>query len=271
MKFYLGTHRPNWLRDVDIHLFVSRRTLGLWKRLPRARCGWALDSGGFSELSMFGKWETTPARYLAEVRRFRDEVGNLEWAAVQDWMCEPFILEKTGKTIEEHQERTIDSYIELSAGVDFQWAPVLQGWKPQDYWRHWERYEARGIRLESLPIVGVGSVCRRQGTDTDEAVEIIGSLASAGLSLHAFGFKQTGLQAGHGYLASADSMAWSYQARRNPPLPGCVTHKNCANCLKYALQWRERLLGGLKDKPQQSSLLWQLHQETFSFCQTPLT
>lgn len=266
MRFYLGTHKPNWLREVAIPLFVSRRTLGLWKRLPQALSGWALDSGGFSELSMYGEWRTTAAQYLDEVRRFRDDVGNLEWAAVQDWMCEPFILEKTGKTIAEHQERTIDSYLDLRAAMDFQWTPVLQGWRVDDYWRHWARYQARGINLESLPLVGVGSICRRQGTS--EAVEILASLAHAGLSLHGFGFKQKGLQSARSYLASADSLAWSYQARRNPALPGCVKHKNCANCLKYALGWRDRLLNDLRPKPQQESLLWQLHAEIFVSCRT---
>lgn len=267
MKFFLGTHKPNWLREIEIPLFVSRRTLGLWKRLPRALTGWALDSGGFSELSMYGEWRTTAEQYLSEVRRFRDEVGNLEWAAVQDWMCEPFILEKTGKTIAEHQERTIDSYIELGTAMDFAWTPVLQGWKPEDYWRHWEGYEARGINLESLPIVGVGSICRRQGTE--EAEEIICSLAQAGLKLHGFGFKQKGLKVCHKYLVSADSLAWSYNARKNPPLPGCVTHKNCANCLKYALRWREKLLSGFgAAPPNQESLLCQLHRETSASFQT---
>jgi hypothetical protein len=52
-------------------------------------------------------------------------------------------------------------------------------------------------------------------------------------------------------LASADSMAWSYAARREPPLPGCTGHKNCANCLRYAGRWRDnvlsRLTGGWQD------------------------
>lgn len=260
MKFYLGTHRPNWLREVAIPLFVSRRTLGLYTRPPRALSGWALDSGGFSELSIFGEWRTSAAQYLEEVCRFRDEVGNLEWAAVQDWMCEPFILEKTRKTVAEHQERTIDSYIELKSALDFCWTPVLQGWKAEDYWRHWEQYEARGVRLETLPLVGVGSICRRQGTG--EAEDIICSLARAGLRLHGFGFKQKGLEVCHKYLTSADSMAWSLNARKNPPLPDCVRHKNCANCLRYALRWREKLLNGFRLAPNQESLLWQLLGET---------
>jgi hypothetical protein len=37
-------------------------------------------------------------------------------------------------------------------------------------------------------------------------------------------------------------MAWSAHARRQPPLPGCTSHRNCANCPRYALQWRTRVL-----------------------------
>lgn len=38
------------------------------------------------------------------------------------------------------------------------------------------------------------------------------------------------------------TLAWSAQARREPPLPGCVGHGNCANCPRYATQWRRRVL-----------------------------
>jgi hypothetical protein len=75
MTFWLGTHRPNWLGLTDVPLFVSRRTLAPRRTFPRARGVWALDSGGFSELSLFGEWQTSPRQYVAEVRRFRDELG----------------------------------------------------------------------------------------------------------------------------------------------------------------------------------------------------
>ena len=55
-------------------------------------------------------------------------------------------------------------------------------------------------------------------------------------------------QRGHA-LASADSLAWSYDARRRPPLPG-HTHKNCANCQPYALTWRTRVLNSLPPSQQ---------------------
>ncbi|MEV6227889.1 ATP-binding cassette domain-containing protein [Saccharopolyspora shandongensis] len=47
------------------------------------------------------------------------------------------------------------------------------------------------------------------------------------------------------HLHSADSMAWSYAARRSPRLPGCTAHKNCANCPRFAFHWRERVLASL--------------------------
>jgi hypothetical protein len=61
--------------------------------------------------------------------------------------------------------------------------------------------------------------------------------------LHGFGVK-TGLAPYADCLASADSLAWSFVARRAAPLPGC-SHANCANCLRYAAAWRERALGRL--------------------------
>ena len=86
----------------------------------------------------------------------------------------------------------------------------------------------------------VGSICRRQGTW--EAGLILQALHESGLTrLHGFGFKLQGLIE-HGYLlTSADSMAWSMDARRKPPLPGCIRHRNCANCLRFALAWRTKV------------------------------
>lgn len=76
---------------------------------------------------------------------------------------------------------------------------------------------------------------------------IIRSLRDAcGLgNLHGFGFKVKGLELVADCLQSADSLAWSFHARKRPALPGCVGHKSCSNCERYALAWRERLLSRL--------------------------
>ena len=65
-RFYLGTHEPSWLRRLnDVPLFISHRRLQRLVNLYPATTGWALDSGGFTELSMHGRWTTTPAAYTA--------------------------------------------------------------------------------------------------------------------------------------------------------------------------------------------------------------
>lgn len=239
MRFFLGTHMPNWLATASVPLFVSDVRLRHRKTLPRAAAPWALDSGGFSALSAPPHaWTFGPAEYAERVDRYQREIGQLAWAAPMDHMCEPWILEQTGRTVREHQELTVQNLLDLRA-IGGPFIPVLQGWKLEDYVRCAGLYGQAGVDLTAEPVVGVGSVCRRQGIG--EAEQIMRELAGGGLRLHGFGVKITGLRRYRAQLVSADSMAWSYDARRAAPLPG-HQHKNCANCLDYALAWRERVL-----------------------------
>jgi hypothetical protein len=166
-------------------------------------------------------------------------------ASPMDWMCEPDVRKATNKTVVEHQWLTIDNFNELRALAPEQpWFPVLQGWTLRDYLAHVDAYARGGVDLTKEPLVGVGTVCRRQ--HTAEAVAILTALAGLGLRLHGFGLKTKGLRQLDGVLASADSMAWSYRARREgangaPPWCGSTAHKNCANCLPFALHWRGQL------------------------------
>lgn len=251
MRFYLGIHQPHWLALTEVPLFISRRRLEGRKTLPRARGRFALDSGGFSELSMHGRWLLSARQYVAQVRRYRDEIGGLDWCAVQDWMCEPWMVRKTGLTVAEHQRRTLDSYLELQAlAPELPWVPVLQGWSYGEYLDHLEAYELAGIVLRDLPLVGMGSVCRRQ--HMFRAAWMVRDLAAQGLKLHGFGFKLTGLRACADAFASADSMAWSFGARRE--------RKGQQNSLDYALRWyAARIAPRVEASPrsgQQLSLFW---------------
>ena len=252
MRFYLGTHKTGWLSRTDVPLFVSDRRLRERVKLPRALGRWALDSGGFTELSLYGRWVTTPGEYAARVRRYSDEIGGLDFAAVQDWMCEPFMLEKTSSTVQQHQQRTIDSVLELHhLQPDLPWLPVLQGWTRDDYLRHLHAYAARGIDLMKFDRVGLGSVCRRQSTTS--AAAIVRELGGLGLQLHLFGYKRQGLAQVQGFACSSDSMAWSFAARRRRlRMEGC-THQTCNNCLRWALHWRNRTIGQI-EQPAQLSL-----------------
>lgn len=243
VTFYLGTHRAHWLADSNVPLFISRRILEGRKTLPRAATRWVLDSGGFTELNLYGEWRTSIATYAQEIHRYQQEIGRLDWAAPMDWMCEPSVIAKTGLDAAEHQLRTIHNFILLRGLCGEIVAPVLQGWRADDYLAHVEMYAAEGIDLAEERIVGVGSICRR-GQDK-QIHQIVRSLAQHGLRLHAFGVRSRALAGCADVLTSADSMSWSYTARRRPPLPG-HTHKSCANCREYAEQWHAKQIQRLE-------------------------
>ncbi|UXE03197.1 tRNA nucleotidyltransferase [Mycobacterium phage Nikao] len=240
--FYLGTHEPSWLRTAGVPLFVSHRRLARLKgALPVAIERWALDSGGFSELSMYGGWKTTAAEYVAAVNRYDREIGKLEWAAPMDWMCEPDMIAKTGLSVIEHQRRTVANYVELRdrwadvSDENCPFMPVLQGYAVEDYLRCMDMYAAAGVDLGAVELVGVGSVCRRQHTDEIRSVFETILAVDPGLPVHGFGVKSLGLRVYGDLLTTADSMGWSYNARRNADNPamslGCE-HKHCGNCLR---------------------------------------
>lgn len=239
MRFLLGTHEPAWLARVDVPLFVSHRRLARRPyRLPRARTDWALDSGAFTEIAQHGRFTTTPAGYVAAVRRYRDDVGRLMWAAPQDHMCEPWVLERSdlARTVPAAQRWTTDNYLTLrTLAADLPIIPVVQGQTLDDYRRHVDAYAAAGVDLTAHQLVGIGSVCRRQATDQIGA--LVAALASDGLRLHGFGVKLTGVRRYGWCLTSSDSLAWSYDGRRIRPCPhGAAV--SCSNCLAHALAWR---------------------------------
>jgi hypothetical protein len=254
LRFYLGAPEPSWLRRVEVPLFVSVTRLRRLVKWPVAKVRWAMDSGGFTEIQRHGKWTIPPAQYIGEVRRARDEIGHLDWAPCQDWMVEPQMLSKTGLTIRQHQRRTVDSFLLLRRKApDLPWMPVLQGWTMEDYERCAGLYAKSGVDLSAEPIVGLGSVCRRQGTRETEA--IVRRLAGRGLRLHGFGVKVSGLVRYADVMSSADSMAWSFRARKmcqHRPKEAFALQKKlgckhkpgsgCQNCLRFALWWREQLL-----------------------------
>ena len=122
-----------------------------------------------------------------------------------------------------YQRRTVENFLELQQcwGDDDQpWAPVIQGNTVDQYRRCWEMYGKAGIDLKNFPLVGVGSVCRRQATSEIDAVVSALLRLDPGLPLHTFGAKGGGIARYGHKICSADSLAWSYQARRRPPLPG---------------------------------------------------
>lgn len=256
--FYLGAPSPIWLERSQVSLFVSDVRLRDRKSFPRALAPWGLDSGGFSELSNFGRWTIEPREYVERVRRYASEIGNLTFAAPQDWMCEPEIIQGnkakkipgTGLSVKEHIRRTVENFFELkNLAPELPFIPVLQGWSEGDYLDCMEAYEKKGLILKDQPLIGVGSVCRRQNT-MSASVWISSWVQCYGLKIHGFGFKVQGLDFLAPFLQSADSMAWSFQARR---MKQNGDQEADQNSLEFALEWRRGLLESLEIPSQQTA------------------
>ncbi|WP_105436383.1 DUF7221 family queuine tRNA-ribosyltransferase-like protein [Neorhizobium tomejilense] len=214
VKFYVGLHQPADAQHFDLACISINRLRGRRKAVD---CGDVLvDSGAFTELAQHGRYRHTVEEYAAEVQRLHDAgVVNISAAVAQDYMCETWMLEKTGLTISDHQRLTIERYDALlDCDLPVPVMPVLQGFAPTDYITHVSQY---GDRLKFGMWVGVGSVCKRQG-DPRAIIAVLQAIRSVRPDLrpHGFGVKKTSLlhPGVREYLYSADSMAWSFAARK---------------------------------------------------------
>ena len=247
IKFWLGIHMISKIPTVARPMFISAARLRIRRTFPRAGTPWILDSAGFSEISIHGRWTVDPVDYVRQVRLWSTEIGRMAHCVIQDWMCEPFMIAKTGLSVGRHQSLTVRSWEILNhISPDLPWVPVLQGYTLDEYHRCADLYERRGHNVTGLPLVGIGSICRRQGTK--EAVKVISSLFDRGFkNLHGFGVKISGLSGKNSlsqYLASADSMAWSFRARKeygDTKRRLCRTYHygGCQNCEAWARDWHD--------------------------------
>ncbi|MEH2071618.1 MAG: hypothetical protein V7K47_26265 [Nostoc sp.] len=179
---------------------------------------WVFDCSGFMEVSKYGTHRTSVEEHFQLIHKWKC-CGNLLIAVSQDWMCEPWILDRTGLTVQDHQRLTIDRYDKLMALKPLvPIMPVLQGYRSSEYIECLLEY---GSRLKPGAWVGIGSVCRRNGKP-DEVANILRSikLLRSDLRLHGFGLKILALENNEvrKLLYSCDSMAWSYP-RRFQPIP----------------------------------------------------
>lgn len=253
--FYLGTHRLPHIDISEQPLFISHRILKNRKKKPfNPLSTVAIDSGGFSELSLYGEWRTTPNEYIETLNRMESLNLKIDWCASQDWMVEDIMLSKTGKTILEHQELTVRNFIELyDSETGFEFVPTIQGQTLEQYRHHVGMYRERGFDLKRMNRVGVGSVCRRESTREIEF--IMSNLSNDGLSIHGFGVKSGGMKRYAQHLKSADSLAWSFGARMRKEF--CKVHrtnpktKNCANCFYYAQEWYSRTIAPFIQIPKE--------------------
>lgn len=212
MIFYVGLHQPSDAKHFK-RAFISVNRLRT-RKMPLGVSRWIMDSGAFTELSLYGRYRNDVACYADHINRWADDT-TLVAAVSQDYMCEPWIVQKTGLSIADHQRLTIERFDRLRILTDVYVMPVLQGFEVCDYLWHMHMY---GERLKEGAYVGVGSVCKRNADPAAvEEILLAIRLARPDLRLHGFGLKTTALGSRkvRDRLYSADSMAWSFHARKN--------------------------------------------------------
>ena len=197
----------------------------------------ALDSAGFVAMARYGGFPWSPRDY-AELAA----AAPWAWWASMDFCCEPEIARDRDQ-VARRIERTAQFYGELrilAAELDIAPpVPVLQGWLPDDY-RHCADL------LGGLPqLVGIGSICRRDTGGAVAIVEAISGHISPTTRFHLFGVKgeAAAALAGHGRVASIDSMAWDFDARYSE---GRSTN---AKRIAAMLQWQATLANRLRQAP----------------------
>jgi hypothetical protein len=210
-RFFVGLHIPAAAKRFACS-FISVNILRR-RKSEFAVNDWIMDSGAFTEISRYGEYRTSVFHYAKEILRWKDN-GSLLRVVAQDYMCEPHILKKTGLSVSEHQRLTIERYDALASLVGSGIVmPVLQGYQVEDYVRHVGLY---GDRLKPGHWVGVGSICKRNGSP-NQVIAILRAIkfVRPDLRLHGFGLKTTALSRPEvvELLYSADSMSWSFAAR----------------------------------------------------------
>lgn len=220
-QFYVGLHQPSDAQHFS-HCCIHVGRLGTRQKLLGCE-ELLLDSQAFRILELHGEHQLTPAAYAATAARLAKLCGRVV-VVTQDYMCEQYIFNCRQRligvrfTVADHQRLTIARYdaLHYHAGTfGLTVMPVLQGYKPSEYVDHIRQY---GARLAVGAWVGVGSVCKRNG-DINKIAEVLIAIKQArpDLKLHGFGLKKTALESAliDSLLHSADSMAWSMNARKN--------------------------------------------------------
>ena len=159
-EYFTGTDRMNEAHKfsytermpdgTDCQSGAMLSAYALRKRKSNPSVGrWMLDSGAFSQVTMFGDFIQSPAEYVRLAVSFQD-AGDLACIATQDYMCEPSVIAKLqsqgrAASVRIHQKKTVERYIQImdegiKQGLKVPVMPVLQGWEVEDYVDHYLLY-----------------------------------------------------------------------------------------------------------------------------------
>lgn len=193
-----------------------------------------IDSGGYTLMLREGEHDP-PENYLEYISKV-----DPDWYVLPDYPCEPDILEKYGRSVEDHQELTSQQHrktMELadSIGIDAEPVSVIQGWTEREYLDHLDRLRESGLLTD---YVGVGSICRRHSRGKIQG--ILKSIAAEipDRKIHAFGVKTTILRDAGVVEAidSADSLAYAYACQMEQE-----TDQSWTNVARHYLQFKQKI------------------------------
>lgn len=203
-------------------------------------CDWALDSAGFTAMAKWKRKGPQPGMlnvYPWTLEHYLDLVTHVRppgWYAQPDLCVEPELAPNRAAV----EDRIFHTAILLAANLEavrrYQDAgvfwlpppvPVLQGWTRADYLLSLqyliETWNAYGSTFAAPTLVGVGSMCRRDPDDPEFGImAILDAMLPRlphGMRLHLFGVKGSVMSrlADIPQIASYDSMAWDFGARRD--------------------------------------------------------
>jgi len=167
-----------------------------------------VDSGGYSMMKD-GTGHPPAEEYLDHLR----EVGPSLFA-LQDYPCEPDLLDDLDETVQSHQDKTTAAHRELvDAYCPGDPVAVVQGWDTSDYLRHLDDLADHGLLTDRL---GVGSIVRRNAeTEIRDVLTAVADATPSRVKLHGFGVKVSVLShpTAREVLRSADTLSYSYRER----------------------------------------------------------
>ncbi|WP_338929217.1 hypothetical protein WDZ11_22270 (plasmid) [Roseomonas mucosa] len=175
----------------------------------------ALDSAGFVAMARYGFYPWPVSDYIALAA-----AASWRWFSAMDLCVEPQIARDEAEVLD-RIAGTVRLYGEClrmagDRGIADRLVPVVQGWRPDHYLRCLDRLPDIG----HVPLLGVGSVCRRQTGGPDGVLRVVDTLdralGDAPARLHLYGVKSEAMHAlrEHPRVASVDSQAYGQTARR---------------------------------------------------------
>lgn len=211
MRVYIGNDHVAAMRYIPNTCFSIKVLMNRRKPMPSPRGGFMLDSGGFQFIRQLGKYPLSPEEYLKKVAFLQPDIF-----VIQDWMCEPLQVMRTGLSIKEHIRRTVENYLYISEltspDIKSYCLPVIQGWELNDYFDCIDLYGDYGLIVDYM---AVGSICRR-GKEI-EIKNIIENIHAAipWVSLHGLGVKKQVLYACRESLHSCDTAAGQFMKKNS--------------------------------------------------------